>query len=260
MTALVVALTFVVALLAVLVVGLLRSHADLLKALHDLGVNLDDQPGERPIARSSHAPRQVASNVATPPGADVSFVDAIDLYGDLATGGAAHLAVTGVEHDTLLAFLSTGCGTCQGFWEAFAEPVRLPGRDTRLVIITNGPESESPGAVSELAPPGVVTLLSARAWDDYRVPVAPYFVLVDGPRGQVIGEGAGAGWSQVHDLLGRAAADAGVLAQEQVDRRTLARLSGQDRADWVDAQLTAAGIEPGDPSLHTAASPSDEGP
>ena len=35
-------------------------------------------------------------------------------------------------------------------------------------------------------------------------------------------------------------------------------MGGQDRADRVDAELLAAGIEPGDPSLYPAAHPSHE--
>ena len=42
MVALVLVLTFVVLLLGVLVAGLLRSHADILKALHDLGAGVGD--------------------------------------------------------------------------------------------------------------------------------------------------------------------------------------------------------------------------
>ena len=41
MVALVVLLTIVVALLGVLVAGLLRSHAEVLRTLHDMGVVLD---------------------------------------------------------------------------------------------------------------------------------------------------------------------------------------------------------------------------
>jgi hypothetical protein len=41
-TAVVVALAVVVGVLAVLVVGLLRSHAEILKRLHVLGAGLDD--------------------------------------------------------------------------------------------------------------------------------------------------------------------------------------------------------------------------
>jgi hypothetical protein len=163
-----------------------------------------------------------------------------------------------VEHSTLLAFLSTGCGTCGTFWEALArhgdEP--LPGDATRLVIVTNGADSESPAAVAELAPPDVLTLMSSEAWDLYQVPVSPYFVLVDGRSSQVVGEGAGTSWSQILDLLGRAVADRATAPRTR--GRPQPRMGGQDRAERVDAELLAAGITPGDPSLHPPVHPSHE--
>ena len=42
MTAVVLIEGLVIALLATLVVGLLKSHAEILRALHDLGVNLEE--------------------------------------------------------------------------------------------------------------------------------------------------------------------------------------------------------------------------
>ena len=45
MVALAVVLSVVVVLLAVLVAGLLRSHADILRALHDLGVGVGEPAG-----------------------------------------------------------------------------------------------------------------------------------------------------------------------------------------------------------------------
>jgi len=262
-TALVVGLGLVVALLAVLVVGLLRSHAEILKALHDLGVNLEDGHGggarpERAISTSAHPPRRTAPGVAPARAVDEAFGPARDIAGTLASGGAAHVAVAGTSHATVLAFLSTGCGTCGAFWEALASPegVQLPGADTRLVIVTNGPEAESPAAVADLTPPGVVTVMSSEAWDDYDVPVSPYFVLVDGPSARVVGEGAGTSWEQVVDLLTRSLADAGGPGAAKAGARPdRTRMSGQDRADWVDAELRAAGIEPGDPSLYPAPHP-----
>jgi hypothetical protein len=55
MVALAIVLSVVVVLLAVLVAGLLRSHADILKALHDLGVGVGE-PGESidPSAGHNH--------------------------------------------------------------------------------------------------------------------------------------------------------------------------------------------------------------
>ncbi|MDP1807295.1 MAG: hypothetical protein Q8K72_19110, partial [Acidimicrobiales bacterium] len=87
----------------------------------------------------------------------------------------------------------------------------------------------------------------------YDVPVSPYFVLVDGPSGRVVGEGAGTSWQQVVDLLGKATADADI--SPATPRRSPARMSGQDRAERVDRELRAAGVEPGDPSLYPTAEP-----
>ena len=265
MTALVVALVLVVALLGVLVVGLLRSHAEILKALHDLGVNLEDGADAVPSRRSrpavsKRAPMRTADGVPRPRDENAPMGDAVDLTGRLPDGGVARVAITGVEHATLLAFLSTGCGTCGVFWDALRDPSgpAVPGRDTRVVIVTNGPEAESVAAVADLAPQGIVTIMTTDAWDDYRVPVSPYFLLVDGPSGTVVGEGSGTSWDQVLDLLGRALADAGLARTEE--RVRLTRMAGQDRADWVDSELLGAGIEPGDASLYPDPHPSHAGP
>lgn len=262
MIAVAVALGLVVALLAVLVVGLLRSHSEILAALHDLGVNLEDgaaAPATRStVATSARAPMRTAPGVARPRGEDAPFGAASDLTGVLPAGGAAHAAIAGVGHSTLLAFLSTGCGTCGAFWEALGHhgDQPLPGRSTRLVIITNGPEAESPAAVADLAPTGVLTLMSSEAWDLYEVPVSPYFILVDGPSSRIIGEGAGTSWSQILDLLSRATAD---TAPPPAARGPVPpRMGGQDRAEWVDAELLAAGIAPGDPSLYPVPHPSHD--
>ena len=49
MTALVVALAVAVVLLAVLVAGLLRSHAEILRALHELGAGLELDRADGPV-------------------------------------------------------------------------------------------------------------------------------------------------------------------------------------------------------------------
>ena len=75
-----------------------------------------------------------------------------------------------------------------------------------------------------LASPRITTVMSSEAWDAYGIPMSPYFVLVDGTRG-VIGEGAAASWAQVIDLLGKAAADAGLAVdgRDVLTRRDLLR-------------------------------------
>ncbi|MEF2162554.1 hypothetical protein, partial [Pseudomonas aeruginosa] len=109
--------------------------------------------------------------------------------------------------DTLLAFLSSGCSTCQGFWSAFADgPADVPG-DARVVVVAQGLEDESESALRQRAPSGVPLVLSSEAWAEFGVPGSPYFAYVDGATGRVLGEGSAASWPQVVDLLGQARAD-----------------------------------------------------
>jgi len=272
-TVAIVLLGLTVALLAVMVVSLLRSHAEILRALHDLGVDLDpSSPAD--AARAARAARAAAAPshpegidvdsgapVEAPPGglvvsdgvpapADLLGTGAFDIAGIDHRGDAVAVGVTGAGHRTLLAFLSTGCTTCLQFWSAFADGVELPADDIRLVVVTQGEEAESPGRVAELAGDRTLVVMSSDAWEDYGVPVAPYFALVEGDT--VVGEGAAATWPQVVDLLRRSLADVGRSLDSSGPARTTRRgfLTGQDRTERIDAELAAAGIRPGDPRLY----------
>jgi hypothetical protein len=228
-TVVVVTLGVVVAVLALLVVGLLRSHAEILKRLHELGAGVDESAGTTTGAATLPAggPRpgrdfQVMPQVPAPPGRE-AFGGVADLAG-LGPGGTEALTVrvTGVEHDTIVAFLSSGCLTCQRFWDAFRKPRKLGlPAGTRLVVVTKGPEGESPSAVAELAPRTIPTVMSSEAFTDYDVPGSPYFVQVHGPTGKVRGEGTGPDWDQVSSLLAQAGGDADLdasLAGSQVPK------------------------------------------
>lgn len=237
MVVLVVLQTLLIALLGLLVVSLLRSHAAILRRLHDAGFGLEDEVGDG----GSRGVGPVAVPLRTRPGVPEPGTGArtvADIVGSSPTGSAVSVAVGG-RRPTLLAFLSSGCSTCAGFWSAFTEGVPLPG-DLRLVIVVRGDEAEDAAAVAALAPRGVVTVRSSAAWVDYDVPASPYFVLVGS--GRVLGEGAALTWEQVHGLLERALG----AAPEPTARplRHAARL--QD----TDAELLAAGLRPGDPSLY----------
>ena len=245
MTVLVTILAVAVALLGVLVAGLLRTHAEILRSLHDLGVGLEPEQRQRPPLRTQPgvtAPREGAAGAG------------FDVTGTTLAGEAVHVAVNGTDHLTLVAFLSSTCLTCQRFWTAFAEPgVAVPG-GARLVVVTKALASESESALRRLAPTHVTTVLSDHAWDAYGVPGAPYFVLVDGQTGDVVGEGSGSSWDQVRDLLSQAMADAGLAAErgrrvEGGPVAARARRDGAAREARVDADLRAAGIGPHDPSL-----------
>jgi hypothetical protein len=214
-----------IVLLALLVAGLLRSHAEILQRLHQLGAGIlpDATAGG---ARGVSAP-------ARPQGAQ-----AHDITGVTLSDETAAIAVSGPDRDTVLAFLSSGCETCGSFWRTFGEPsLAVPG-GARLVVVAREADHESPARLSELAPAELPLVLSSRAWEAYQVPGAPYFVYVHGPTGRVVGEGTGGSWAQVAGLLGQALAD----ARSEGD--------GPDAGDPVERELSAAGIGPHHPSLY----------
>ena len=244
MTAAVVALAVAVVLLAVLVVGLLRSHAEILRALHELGAGLElDRKGEGsgpvPVTIDGIAPADVsAARTGDSPDA---------VAGETLDGEAVALSLTTGE-DTLLAFLSTGCATCQGFWEAFRGRVEgVPG-GARLVVVTRDLDEESESALRARRPAQVPLVHSTSAWDGFGVPGSPYFVYVEGGSGRIVGEGSAADWSRVADLLGQAHADDAARGR----RRGRAARDARDTA-----ALAAAGITPGDPSLHEQPGPGE---
>ncbi|HEX5096501.1 MAG TPA: hypothetical protein VFX21_10825, partial [Acidimicrobiia bacterium] len=232
-----------VGLLVLLVAGLLRSHAEILRALHQLGVNLDPGASEV-VAPSATAIRSVPVTGGPPKSGR-------DVTGATPTGDAVSIAVRDVRHLTLLAFLSSGCATCLDFWSAFGtEPApEVPG-DARLVIVTKGSAHESLSGVHRLAPSRIPVVMSSEAWDEYDVPVAPFFVLVDGVSGAIVGEGAASNWGQVTSLMEQAVTDARITKR---GRRSHA--PGRPRSDAlrearVDHDLLAAGIVPGDARLY----------
>lgn len=247
MTALVVGLTVAVGLLGVLVVGLLRAHAETLRALHSMGVEID--PSKAAGTAGPAHPLQLGPTRARPTPGRPDAGDVMDLNGTTPNGDAVSLAVTDVRHDTLIAFLTSGCATCRGFWDAFRHsPPDIPG-GARLVAVTRGADGESPGVIAGLAGATPV-VMSTELWEHYDVPYAPYFVYVSGPAGRVMGEGVAAGWEEVKALLANAVAD-GTTDPTPRQRGWHARSAADQRRDLdVDQQLLAAGIRPGDPRLY----------
>jgi hypothetical protein len=223
MAALVAVETVLVVLLVVLVAGLLRSHAEILRRLGP------EREGERDL-------------VTTPPEAPVRLAGASPavLAGSTLDGGPVQLDLTGeASAPTLLAFLTSGCTSCAGFWESLGER-RLPP-EVQVVIVTQGPDRERPRKLRSLAPDGVAVVMSSQAWDEFSVPGAPYFVLVEG---EVRGEGVATTWQALSSLVGDAIED---LREAELTG------GGQRRARRIDETLAAAGIGPDDPSLYPGA-------
>jgi len=256
MAVLVTLLAVVLALLALLVAGLLRSHAEILRELHGLGIDMDPARGDAhdhgAVTTAVDPPTARRDRVRSKDVPKRPSRSGTDLVGTSPTLDAVSVAVTGVQHFTLLAFLSSGCGSCLDFWDAFRDqgPVEIPG-DARLVCVTKDPSEESVAHIQRLAPHDVPTVMSSAAWTAYDVPVAPFFVLVDGPSGEVVGEGAANEWGHVQSLLRNALDDAGLLDRKGrvkpgARMRANADIAREQRAD---RDLLAAGIRPGDPSL-----------
>ena len=221
MTVVVVLLAVAVGVLTLIVFGLLRTHAEILRALDRAGISLDAGAAGPPGGAATNR-----SGDAAPPGQGAAH----DILGTVPTGGPTKVAVTGVSHFTLLAFLSSGCRTCQRFWEAFGEPgIELPGGNTRLVIVGQDPVHDSESALAELVPSGVKAVLSSAAWEDYDVPGSPYFALVDGTEGRVVGAGSALEWDQLKGLLQQALDDAGLADRPGPSRRASAHRTAGER-------------------------------
>jgi hypothetical protein len=247
--AVVVVLTFVVVLLGFLVFGLLRSHADLVRALHSLGVGPGD-PGE--VAAPAGARPVSMSTRAGPPLPAERSNGVHDLEGISPQGGSVAVTVS-ASPLTLVVFLTSGCSSCSAVWSALADPEQLAALPAglRVVAVTKGAEWESPGAVAAKAPPGITVVMSTAAWGDYEVPGSPYFVLVDGRRGVRLGEGVAQHLGQVAEMLQRADADEEQMRRYQSRSQASGLgLSGAEREAHNDAILLAAGITPGHPSLY----------
>jgi hypothetical protein len=242
-----------IVLLGVLVVGLLRSHAEILKALHELGAGLDpDADDARAGGRLSRAASASLGAGGQQAGGAVDE-DAHDVGGALVDGSVAAIAVNGVPHDTVLAFLSTSCATCQPFWEEFRAGVALP-ENSRLVVVVQ--DEEPSKRVRKLAGDDLLVIASNEAWEEYGVPGSPHFAYVDGPSGKVTGEGTGETWEQVAALIDQASGGRprrGSSAQPGANVPLLDPSDDpthRDNPTRIDHELLASGIGPGHPSLY----------
>ena len=237
MTVLIVFETILLAGLTVLVAGLLRAYATVLRRLHAM-----DGGGA-----ASSGPRGFALDPVPEPATRDSWKEGHDLVGVSVGGELASARVLGVDHDTVLLFLSSGCASCERFWDDLVNPVPLPA-GMRLVVVTQGDEVESRAALAAVTAPHLDVLMSTQAWREYEIPGSPHVVLVEGRTGRIRGEGTGQSWAQVAQLLVRATGEAAFIgggpraAKPDRDAEVEAR---------VDRELMAAGILPGDPRLYS---------
>jgi hypothetical protein len=200
LTALVVIETIVLALLAVIVVSLLRSHAELLRRLP--APDDDEHAHEHGHAHGANVPIERAPTLSSAlPTPKRRASEARDVVGSTLAGEQV-IVSTASGADTLFAFLSTGCLTCQTFWQGLQPAARqpMPG-GARVVVVVKDPAFESPSKLAAVAPPDVPVVQSSAAWDDFGVQMSPYFCFVDGRTGEVRSEGAAMNWEQVRSLL-----------------------------------------------------------
>ncbi len=215
MTVLVACETLLLVLLVLLVAALLRSHAEILRRLGPPDGSAPDLP--EPAQRAG-------------------VRDASDLAGVTPARDALKIGLGEAAPPTLVAFLTSGCTACLGFWDDLRSgrrPSELPA-EVRVVAVTKDPSHESPSRVRELAGDGVPVVMSSAAWEHYAVPAAPYFVYIRG--GHVHGEGSASSWRQIASLVRDAIEDVAG--------------NGERRTAEIDRVLAEAGIAPGDPSLY----------
>lgn len=209
---LVIAALVAITLLILLVIGLLRSYGEIVKVLHDAGIRVDSSESDQ-----SHAATDITQQASLSPGGPAKAVS-----GETLDGATKAITVSGVDDTLLLAFLSSGCGSCMAFWRDLrGNDGRLPNLDVPVIVVTKGPQREEPGKLAELSGGAVTVLMSDDSWAEYDVPVTPHFVLIDRSEGQIIGEGSSADPQSLAQLMGRAAADArNVTRRELLTRRS----------------------------------------
>ena len=222
MTALLVAVSVLLALVLVLVAGLLRSHAEILRRLHNLESDANGE--ELPVEESG--PRRDGHALA-------AAVDGFSLDGDAVRVDFAPGA------ETLVAFLTSGCSVCRDLWAKLGALTTEGMAGLRIVVVAKDRKLESVVKLRRLAPEHVSIVLSSAAWDECAVPASPYFVHI-GKDGEIAGEGVSSTWEGVRSLLSDARADIGAEAGAD----------GGSRMQRAEAELVGAGLSPSDASLY----------
>ena len=230
----VIALAVVTVLMGIIVVGLLRSHAEILKRLDSLGAGLGN--GHEHESQISLTP---------PSEARLSLPDITGVNPD----GEPVVASPNLGSDpTLLAFLSTSCSSCSPFWDKLDASSRyFHDYRHRVLIVTRGSEEESPTRAQSLRRGQADVIMSSQAWDDYEVPGAPYFVLIGPGNGGIAGEGSAATFDSLEQFLADSVNDSR-WDRDRVNKQRTDSL-GEKR---VDEDLKRAGLGPDDPRLYSS--------
>ena len=227
-----IALALIVLFLGMLIIGLLRSHGEILRRLESIGAGGGDE----------HQHESTITLSATRPASrSMPDIAGVDPHGSPVVASA-----TLGEDPTLLAFLSTSCSSCTMFWENLDSSTRYFGDHRhRVVIVTKGEDEESPTRTISLARGSADVIMSSSAWDEFGVPGAPYFVLIDPTSGDILGEGSASTFDALEEFLTDASND-----QQWDRRRARKHKSDAIREEKVDDELRESGLEPGDPRMY----------
>jgi hypothetical protein len=236
----------VVGLLTVLVVGLLRSHAEILERLAQAegAVEAAAEAAAEPADPHRWRPPEERVTTAVSPSivADSVRELSIDEVGGETLDRVPRVVRLTHEKPTLIAFLSTGCLSCASFFESFAatSPDSLEP-DVDLLIVPKSREEENLTKLRKLAPPSFPypTIMSSETWAALQVPGSPYFVLVDGETHHLLGAGSANTWQQVQSLV-----------EDSLGERETAVGGTSSRLAREHADLAEAGIGPDHPSLY----------
>lgn len=244
MTWVVAALTVVVAVQTLFVLGLLRSHADLLARVAELA---EREPGPSPEPSRDAMPEGVVPAPATIAQTTVSSIEGLDHELE-----PYRLAIGDVPAPYLLvAFLSTSCFSCLDIWrdviEAGEDAGTIAAGDdaAALVIVLKAREYENLGKAVALArETPVPVVLSGSAWSELEVPGSPYFALIDTAEQRVVGAGSAQSWEQLKSL-----ASDGMLELSLAARPSSNGGGYRSIIEREDDDLARAGIHPGHASL-----------
>lgn len=237
----------VVALLAVLVVGLLRSHALILRDLAGMRQELEGQqaldraqapPTSPPLEKRGLADLPEADLSPEALAAEIAVIEGIDLDLEPQTW---EVGATG--RATLIAFLSSGCLVCGQFWRDLDARGDELG-DVDVVVVTKGREEENLGKLRHLAGGALRVIMSTSTWERLEVPGSPYFVLLDAQGHTIAGAGSAQDWAQMSSLIQDYLLELEILTGDDAGRtRELSRVEREN------AVLAAAGLDPDDPSF-----------
>jgi hypothetical protein len=204
----------VVGLLLLFVLGLLRGYAELMREVHDIKVQMAGFPPPNLSGQQRKAPAVISGKG---PG-----------------GEARQLSISGHDSKVLLAFLSSTCMTCSTFLESLADLVMPEPLDK--VVVVREPPLDSPDEVARRVKGGLVVIASDEAYSLFKVMGTPYFVLVDGGSGAVLGQGTAASLANLRALL------AGYMGYSAAG---MEQLGGRARAERTERIVGAALVKEG---------------